>query len=193
MQEILVYDENENLLDHLAQWDYGITIKIKKSDVEADTVDHINYFNAKTKYAYVVETESDGNYYTAIVPNAILREPYPVWGYITDQIMDGEEVKQERALYMFRITIKKQPQPSDKVYENTQDYIYLTDALQECIECAASAELSADRAEQAAAQSGYMNFYINGEGDLMYERTENVNVDFALVDGDLIVSANNLI
>ena len=56
---------------------------------------------------------------------------------------------------------------------------------------AASAATNADRAEQAAAQSGYMHFYINDEGDLIYQRTSNVNVDFYLDnDGDLHVRAN---
>ena len=56
---------------------------------------------------------------------------------------------------------------------------------------AQNASRDADRAEQAAAQSGYMHFYINDEGDLIYQRTSNVNVDFYLDnDGDLHVRAN---
>lgn len=47
----------------------------------------------------------------------------------------------------------------------------------------------ADRAEQAAGQSGYMAFWIDSNGDLIYERTPNVQVDFSLVDGDLILEA----
>lgn len=51
------------------------------------------------------------------------------------------------------------------------------------------AEEAQDKAEQAAAQSGYMFFYINQNGDLIYQRTPNVNVDFYLSDGDLYVEA----
>ena len=54
---------------------------------------------------------------------------------------------------------------------------------------AASAYADAERAEQAAAQSGYMFFYIDENGDLHYQRTENVDVDFYLQDGDLYVRA----
>ena len=54
---------------------------------------------------------------------------------------------------------------------------------------AASAATNADRAEQAAAQSGYMFFYIDENGDLRYQRTDNVDVDFYLNDGDLYVRA----
>ena len=54
---------------------------------------------------------------------------------------------------------------------------------------AQSAYADAERAEQAAAQSGYMFFYIDENGDLHYQRTDNVDVDFYLNDGDLYVRA----
>lgn len=55
---------------------------------------------------------------------------------------------------------------------------------------AQSAEQSADRAEQAAANAGYMFFYIDENGDLIYQRTTNTQVDFYLADGDLYVRAS---
>lgn len=54
---------------------------------------------------------------------------------------------------------------------------------------ATNAARDADRAEQAAGQSGYMFFHIDSNGDLIYERTSNVDVYFRLVDGDLILEA----
>jgi len=45
---------------------------------------------------------------------------------------------------------------------------------------ATSAYNDANRAEQAAAQSGYMFFYIDEEGYLHYQRTPNTQVDFYL-------------
>lgn len=61
-------------------------------------------------------------------------------------------------------------------------------AIQKASEASASAsmaEQSADRAEQLAKQSGYMFFYIDEHGDLIYHRTSNVQVDFYLNNGDL--------
>lgn len=52
---------------------------------------------------------------------------------------------------------------------------------------AADADISADRAEQAAATQGYLYFYIDQNGDLIYQRTDNVDVTFYLNDGDLFV------
>lgn len=54
---------------------------------------------------------------------------------------------------------------------------------------ASDALASADRAEQAAANAGYMFFHIDSNGDLIYERTTNTQVDFYLDDGDLYVRA----
>ena len=52
---------------------------------------------------------------------------------------------------------------------------------------AADADTSADRAEQAAATQGYLYFYIDSNGDLIYQRTDNVDVTFYLDDGSLFV------
>ena len=51
---------------------------------------------------------------------------------------------------------------------------------------AASAATNADRAEQAAAQSGYLWFYIEN-GKLYMDRTENTHVNFFMRDGKLYV------
>ena len=49
------------------------------------------------------------------------------------------------------------------------------------------AELWRDRAEQAAQEKGYMDFFINSQGHLIYERTDNIdNIDFELDEGRLI-------
>lgn len=51
---------------------------------------------------------------------------------------------------------------------------------------AASAATNADRAEQAAAQSGYLWFYIE-DGKLYMDRTANTHVNFFMRDGKLYV------
>ena len=42
-------------------------------------------------------------------------------------------------------------------------------------------------AEQSAASSGWINFYIDERGHLIYERTDNVDLTFSLQNGHLIV------
>lgn len=65
----------------------------------------------------------------------------------------------------------------------TDTVIALRDETEEFKDQAVTA---ADRAEQAASESGYMEFeMVNGH--LIYRRTSNVDVDFVLRDGHLIV------
>ena len=53
---------------------------------------------------------------------------------------------------------------------------------------AESAEEWADKAEQSAEDAGYMEFHIDNNGHLIYERTSNVDqIDFTLVNGHLIL------
>ena len=53
---------------------------------------------------------------------------------------------------------------------------------------AESAEEWADKAEQSAEDAGFMEFHIDDNGHLIYERTSNVDqIDFTLVNGHLIL------
>ena len=53
---------------------------------------------------------------------------------------------------------------------------------------ATEAEEWADKAEQSAEDAGYMEFHIDDNGHLIFERTSNVDqIDFSLVNGHLIL------
>lgn len=56
-------------------------------------------------------------------------------------------------------------------------------------EYAESAEASADKAEQAAGQAGYMFISMDANGHLIYERTDNTDVDLSLdANGHLVMT-----
>lgn len=57
---------------------------------------------------------------------------------------------------------------------------------------AVDANIDADRAEQAAVSAGYMFFYIDERGHLIYQRTSTVQVDFYLHDGHLYVKSSRI-
>lgn len=81
-----------------------------------------------------------------------------------------------------------------EVVKNDADRAYseadrATDEANRAEQAAEGAAESADRAEQAAGQSGYMFFHIDENGHLIYERTDNVDVDFYLLNGHLYVRA----
>lgn len=56
-------------------------------------------------------------------------------------------------------------------------------------DAANTASQAADKAEQSAGQSGYMYFYIDENGHLIYTHTSNVDVDFILENGHLYVES----
>lgn len=193
MQEINIYDEDNNIVVYVTQWDTNVEIRIKDSDVDGYELDSVNFFNVKSNRALVTEvthvTEGEGSpYYSTHIPNIILQQPYPIIGYAVVETTVGFE-QVERALFRFMITVRKQPQPSDRIYidDGGDDYIDAVEILEEVRQYAEDAEIYCNRAEQAAGQSGYMYFYINEDGDLMLDRTENVDVDFMLIDGDLVI------
>lgn len=191
MQDITIYDENNQILNYVTQWDSNVIIHILASDLQGITIDSACFFNARSERALVTEVELVNGYYVTNIPNILLEESSPVFGYTnTREIVGG--VPKERAYFRFYITVRKMPQPSDRIYiyNNTQDYVDAITMMEELRQDVEDAEIYAERAEQAARQSGYMYFYIDENGDLIYERTTNVRVDFAIVDGDLILSSD---
>ena len=68
---------------------------------------------------------------------------------------------------------------TDETYENNSKY------------WAEQSEHEADRAEQAANEAGYMELQINTDGQLIYIRTDAVDVDFSIdtTNGTLIMEA----
>ena len=75
------------------------------------------------------------------------------------------------------------------VEKTSADVAQTTADAETASQAATNALNSADRAEQAAQNAGYMFFDIDENGDLIYERTTNVDVDFVIEDGDLYVEA----
>lgn len=65
----------------------------------------------------------------------------------------------------------------------------ITALLEQITEQADRADEAAEKAEQAAASAGYMFFYIDDNGHLIYQRTSNTEVDFYLQNGHLFVEA----
>ena len=59
----------------------------------------------------------------------------------------------------------------------------------EALASANRADNAAERADQSAARAGYMFFYIDALGRVVYQRTSNVLVDFYLHEGELYVKA----
>lgn len=82
----------------------------------------------------------------------------------------------------FVATVKADADRAEEAKEGARGYAGNASASAE------SAEEWADKAEQAASDAGYMEFHIDDNGHLIYERTSNVDqIDFELVNGHLIL------
>lgn len=82
----------------------------------------------------------------------------------------------------FVATVKADADRAEDAKDSARGYAESASASAE------SAEEWADKAEQSAEDAGYMEFHIDDNGHLIYERTSNVDqIDFTLVNGHLIL------
>lgn len=124
MQEIYVYDKNDNQLTHLTQWDKNVVIHFK--DAPLDKATNVHFFNCNSKEAMVMSATYKNGTLTSQVPNDILTEPHTITGYIwvdEDSKDINYESKEHKSVYCFRIMVKKRPQPLNQVYEDQKEFI----------------------------------------------------------------------
>jgi len=119
------------------------------------------------------------------------------WAVDAERQADRANMQREQAQMFAGVAAQQMQQAAIKAQEAAAsataaaDSATAADASETAAaQSAADAETSADRAEQAAKDAGYMYFYIDENGDLIYQRTSNTQVDFYLSDGDLYVRAN---
>ena len=171
---------------------------------------HFQAHFANTEYGTaVVMMGSDGE---VTIPNSLLATGLPVYCWvIVESGISG------RVTYSVQIPVRQKARPDGSITPEQADIIsqaitalneagdsareYAESAQQSAGEAADSASeaLSAkqsvdatlervDRLEQQAGTAGWMAFEIV-DGELFYERTPSVQVDFSLVDGDLVMEA----
>lgn len=139
------------------------------------------------------------------IPDEYLATGTPVyaWIFLHTGEADGETV------YSIKIPVVRRPRPvSDEPTPQQQSEIdtaiaalqagvakaegFADDAEEQAgiaQNAANTASQAADKAEQSAGQSGYMYFYIDENGHLIYTHTSNVDVDFILENGHLYVES----
>lgn len=118
-------------------------------------------------------------------------EPTPDW---TAQVQQAATEAVLTSIRAEQIAEEANERSSEVVTQTEQLRIEAADAVRragssadEAAASAQAAEESADRAEQAAAESGYMYFETEN-GHVIYYRTANVDVDFDIENGRLILN-----
>ena len=166
---------------------------------------HFQAHFANSEYGTaVVMMGSDGE---VSIPNTLLATGLPVYCWIlVEQGISGA------VRYSVQIPVRQKARPDGTIPPEQADIISqaitaLNDAganAQEAADSAADSAASAlsakadvvatldrvDKLEQQAGTAGWMAFEIV-DGELIYERTPSVQVDFSLVDGDLVMEAIN--
>ncbi len=147
MKEMTVFDQYGNSLNDVVQYDVDVMVYVKRDEITKEYPVH--FFNRKCTSAYVVESKYSEGTLKAKIPNRLLREEYPVVGYVYVTDDAGES----KSLYGFKLSVTPRPKPSDVVFVDTKDYIDVTEVLAECREYAQNLEESVSAAEASAQAS----------------------------------------
>lgn len=194
MQEITIYDINGNSLIDLVQWDKNVKIFAKENEI--DKAYDVHFFNKNNTEAMVVESTYQDGILSAMIPNDILIESYPIIGYIF-----VDKNNEQKSIYCFRITVRKRPKPSDYIYSDQKEYITFKQVLDEAKEYANNAQSSADDAkvseenakasEEAASESENMSTRKAGESKIHAEHALQSELNASKSESNALNSANN--
>ena len=139
------------------------------------------HFSAQINGEAIPRIGTDG---AVAIPDELVEQRQPIfaWLFLHDTEDDGETV------YTIEIPIKARAKMVNRE-PTTVEQDVISQAIGALHDATTRSEAAADRAEQAANAAGYVSFEINEDGDLIYTRTENVDIDFALDEnGDLIMT-----
>lgn len=147
MQEITIYNKNNEPLTELAQWDKNIQLQIREKEIDAAY--KVHFFNCNSKEAMVMESTYEDGTLTVPVPNDILMEPHPITGYVW-----MEKNSEEKSVFCFRIIVRKRLKPANYVYSDQKEYITFENVLAEAKEYAGYAEGYAEEAKSSKTDAG---------------------------------------
>lgn len=125
MLEITCYDNDGKKLDHLTQWDMGQTVSVKGATYVGSPVFH--FCNRRSYRAYAVESTTQDDSISAKIPNALLKEPYPIEAYMYYQKEPGSA----KTVYAFSIPVTPRKQPDDYIFTDNVDVISLIEIKKE--------------------------------------------------------------
>lgn len=124
MQEITVYDIDDNALVDLVQWDSNVKIFVKEDGIDAAY--NVHFFNCKSTDAMVMESAYSNGILSTVIPNDLLMDSHPITGYIYVEKND-----EHKSVYCFRLVVRKRPKPSNYIYVDQKEYITFDKILQE--------------------------------------------------------------
>lgn len=144
MFETNVYDTDGLRITSLAQWDKSVYICIKNTDI-SETTTEVHFFHKDDVYALVVEGSVASNTVTVKVPDKILQDALPVFGYVY-----RTESETTRSEYGFKLNVLPRAKPAEYAYGD-DDYVSIEKVLADAKVYAESAADSATAAKSSAS------------------------------------------
>ena len=206
---IAVFDPSENTADvhDIWQWDYGQILRIQGLNLPSAVEIHFSLLPTGSEAKRRIGITKDG-VTDVTIPDFCLEanmiEKYIAYAFVyLSDTESGETVKR------IRMHITARPKPEAFESPEAEDlFRQAIEASRESLDGAREAEKSAEAwahgredypdraednaayyarlAEQTAAESGYMTFDIEN-GRLIETKTDNVDVEFAIIDGRLCI------
>lgn len=170
MQEITVFDLNNNSIINLVQWDKDVKIYVKEDEI--DKAYNVHFFNKNHEgTAMVVESTYQDGTLSTVVPNDLLTESYPITGYIY-----VEKNHEHKSIYGFRIIIVKRPKPANYIYSDQKEYITFEKVLEEAKKYADNAQSSADDAKQSEENANVSKEAANQSENMATQKAEESKI-----------------
>lgn len=110
---VVLYDANNNKIDHLTQWDKKQTIVIKGLSVSAAPEFHIA--NASCREAIRVTSVLDNGALTVSIPDEILEDGLPFLMYAYQMDSSGSA----QTIYTIGVPVHPRQKPADYIHEET--------------------------------------------------------------------------
>lgn len=111
MANIVCYDLDGDIVEHLTQWDHGLTLVI--DGIDSDPMPEFRYSNRNSKESIPVDSYRSGAHVCARLPDELLQEPLP----ITVQLFYERQGSKTR--YAFIIPVAPAKRPADYKYMPT--------------------------------------------------------------------------
>ena len=119
MIELTCFDEQNNIIASLTQWDIEQFIKIKDIDIALNEAPYFHFCNKNSDKALIVRSEMQDDEIVVKIPNILLREPYKIFAYM---YVYSSQIS-AKALAIAKIPINPRVKPDDYILVDSKDYV----------------------------------------------------------------------
>jgi len=150
----------------LYQYDHGVILEVSGLNTQTGHMPQFQFSNNNLETAYEALPTTIGAMYQVQIPDVILMYPRNFVCYVYWEGTESDPYGITTMVIDFTIVPRQRPNGGDYTPEQIDNYDKLV--------------------SQAVNEKGYMDFYINDDGHLIYRHTDKIQVDFEISNGRLI-------